>query len=451
MVWYNSFFGKAQSQSHNSPKIFYRPRRGVLSCKKPGGCDVEKGKTILDFSHVFAEKGAFLNNDPNGTKPQDNEAAERRLDRLGRRIDLLMVAALFAAAHQFRQYLHRQRLSRRNPVTNEFLGVLDKDEIAVGVPVGPIVILTRDEANGPLRTADVLHRHHPQLDNFLSSRRSWTSRGVIHHRDRRAGQRSRSFRLMAARFIIEYAVQPAYAQHGQAAAALGHWRRARPRSMERRPASRFQDVAGQDEAKNRLSRSSISAQPAEICCHRCKAAQRARCLSALRHRQDAAGQGRGGRGQRAVLLHLRLGFRGDVRRRRRERVRDLFSRRRRSPRPSSSSTRSTPSAAAETPSSAATTSASRRSTSCSPRSTASTRAKASSFLRPRTGRRSSTKALLRAGRFDRRIIVDRPNSGGRYRTLLRAHEEYQLAEDVDLQQDRTGDRGARSERILRTS
>ena len=42
------------------------------------------------------------------------------------------------------------------------------------------------------------------------------------------------------------------------------------------------------------------------------------------------------------------------------------------------------------------------------------------------------KALLRAGRFDRRIIVDRPNLQGRYQTLRVHTRNIKLAEDVDL-------------------
>ena len=42
------------------------------------------------------------------------------------------------------------------------------------------------------------------------------------------------------------------------------------------------------------------------------------------------------------------------------------------------------------------------------------------------------KALLRAGRFDRRIVVDRPNLEGRYQTLLVHTRNIRLADDVDL-------------------
>lgn len=42
------------------------------------------------------------------------------------------------------------------------------------------------------------------------------------------------------------------------------------------------------------------------------------------------------------------------------------------------------------------------------------------------------KALLRAGRFDRRIIVDRPNLAGRYETLRVHTRKIKLSDDVDL-------------------
>ena len=42
------------------------------------------------------------------------------------------------------------------------------------------------------------------------------------------------------------------------------------------------------------------------------------------------------------------------------------------------------------------------------------------------------KALLRAGRFDRRIIVDRPNLNGRYQTLRVHTKNIRLSDDVDL-------------------
>ena len=104
------------------------------------------------------------------------------------------------------------------------------------------------------------------------------------------------------------------------------------------------------------------------------------------HRQNHAGQGRGRRGQRAVLLHLRLGVRGDVRGHGRVQ----------GPRPVQAGQGEGPlhrlhrrdrrhRQKARRPAAAATTSASRPSTSCSPRWTASRATPASSFWRPPTG------------------------------------------------------------------
>jgi cell division protease FtsH len=78
--------------------------------------------------------------------------------------------------------------------------------------------------------------------------------------------------------------------------------RARLLSMQQKKVT-FKDVAGCDEAKEELK---------EII-EFLRAAGRA-----SRNRQDPAGARRRRRSERAVLLHLRFGLRGDVRRRRRE-------------------------------------------------------------------------------------------------------------------------------------
>ena len=64
--------------------------------------------------------------------------------------------------------------------------------------------------------------------------------------------------------------------------------------------------------------------------------------------------------------------------------------------------------------------------------TASTPARASSSWGPPTGPEVLDKALLRPGRFDRRITVDRPNLAGRLATLQVHTRKIKLAEDVDL-------------------
>ena len=101
--------------------------------------------------------------------------------------------------------------------------------------------------------------------------------------------------------------------------------------------------------------------PEQVHRHRRQAAQGRAAGGLSRYRQDAAGQGRGRRGQRALLLHLRLGLCGDVRGRGRLPCpRPVQGGRPRWRPASSSSTRSTPSAnPATAAASAATTSGSR--------------------------------------------------------------------------------------------
>ncbi len=71
---------------------------------------------------------------------------------------------------------------------------------------------------------------------------------------------------------------------------------------------KFQDVAGEDEAKESLPRSLTSAQPPEIRGNRRQDAQGRVAGRPSGHRQNAAGPGRGRRGRRAVLLHRRQRF-----------------------------------------------------------------------------------------------------------------------------------------------
>ena len=53
------------------------------------------------------------------------------------------------------------------------------------------------------------------------------------------------------------------------------------------------------------------------------------------------------------------------------------------------------------------------------------------------------KALLRAGRFDRRIIVDKPNLAGRLQTLKAAHQKHQAHRGCRPEPDCTGNRWCR--------
>ena len=137
------------------------------------------------------------------------------------------------------------------------------------------------------------------------------------------------------------------------------------------------------------------------------------------HRQDAAGPGRGRRGGRALLLDQRLGVHPDVRGRGRQpRPRPVQHGQGSTPLPSCSSTRSTPWAGIAAPAwAAATTNASRRSTRSSARWTASRQTESVIVMAATNRPDVLDPALLRPGRFDRHITVDRPNlQGPRWRS-----------------------------------
>ena len=111
------------------------------------------------------------------------------------------------------------------------------------------------------------------------------------------------------------------------------------------------------------------------------------------------------------------------------------SRPRRPRRRSSSSTSSTRSAARARrlqPSAAATTSASRRSTRSSPRWTASSPTQAVIVLGATNRPEVLDAALLRPGRFDRRVAVPPPDKDGRQQILEVHTRSLPLADDVDL-------------------
>ena len=82
---------------------------------------------------------------------------------------------------------------------------------------------------------------------------------------------------------------------------------------------KFSDVAGEDEAKENLTEIvDYLHDPAKYHGHRRVHAQGHPARRPSGNRQDDAGQSRRRRGERAVLLHLRFGIRGDVRRHGRE-------------------------------------------------------------------------------------------------------------------------------------
>ena len=84
--------------------------------------------------------------------------------------------------------------------------------------------------------------------------------------------------------------------------------------MEKSTGITFKDVAGQDEAKESLEEIiDFLHNPGKYAAIGAKLPKGRAAGGLPRHRQDIACQGRGGRGQRAVLLHLRLRLCGNVR------------------------------------------------------------------------------------------------------------------------------------------
>ena len=212
------------------------------------------------------------------------------------------------------------------------------------------------------------------------------------------------------------------------AGGLGGFGRSTARRVEPRRANRvtFDDVAGIDEAEDELIEIvDFLKNPSVHAPRRADPARRA-ALRPARHRQDAARPRRGRRGRRGVLLGRRR--RSSSRRSSasaRRACATCSSRPRRPRRRSSSSTSSTRSAAraraTSAGSAAATTSASRRSTRSSRRWTASSRATNVIVIGATNRPEVLDPALLRPGRFDRRIAVQPPDRPGRVEILRDPH------------------------------
>ena len=153
------------------------------------------------------------------------------------------------------------------------------------------------------------------------------------------------------------------------------------------------------------------------------------------HRQDAAGESgrRRGRAFRSSRSTARSSSRCSSASARRA-CATSSSRRGRRRRRSSSSTNSTRSAAPAAPTpTAATTRRSRRSTSCWSSSTASTRRSGLVLLAATNRPEILDPALLRAGRFDRQVLVDRPDKPGRIDIVNVYLKKYKLAADVSAE------------------
>ena len=152
------------------------------------------------------------------------------------------------------------------------------------------------------------------------------------------------------------------------------------------------------------------------------------------HRQDHAGQGSGRRGQRALLLHVRLGVRGDVRGHgRMPKCVTCSTRPRRKPPASCSSTRSTPSARSGTVSLGGNDEREQTLNQLLTEMDGFEDNTGVIILAATNRPESLDPALTRPGRFDRRVPVELPDLKGR-EAILKVHaKKVKLADDVDFQ------------------
>ena len=295
----------------------------------------------------------FLNNDPKNKKPQDNKPQNGDDGRQGRRIIFLVVAALIATLLINSLYTTIANAYLSEITYNEFQDYLDKDQIAeLEFQSDRMVILTRDEAKKPSAQQRLYYTGYiPNVSNDELKARL-DAQGVEYNTEivEQASPIVTFVVTWLLPVIIMYApVQPADAQHVRRSMGGGIGGIGESKAkvyMEKSTGVTFADVAGQDEAKESLvGDHRFPAQPAEIRRHRRKAARRARCWSALRAparrcwpRPSPARPACRSSPSPAPILSRCSSASAQAA------CAICSSRRRRSPRPSSSSTRSTPSA-----------------------------------------------------------------------------------------------------------
>ena len=229
-----------------------------------------------------------MNNDPKGKKPQDNKPQNGDDGRQGRRIIFLMVAALIATLLINSLYTTIANAYLSEITYNEFQTYLDKDEIAeLEFQSDRMVILTRDEAKKPSSQQRLYYTGYiPNVSNDdLKDRLD--AQGVEYNTEI----------VEQASPIVTFVVTwllPVIIMYALFSLLM--------RGMTKRMGGGIGGI-GESKAKVYMEKST-------------EAPQGRTAGRPSGHRQDASGQGRRGRGKRSVLLHFRLRFRGNVRRRR---------------------------------------------------------------------------------------------------------------------------------------
>ena len=199
-----------------------------------------------------------MNNDPKGKKPQDNKPQNNDDGRQGRRIVFLMVAALIATLLINSVYTSIANAYLSEIPYNEFQEYLDKDEIAeLEFQSDRIVILTREEAKKPAAQQRMYYTGIiPNYDNS-ELKAQLDKQGVIYNTEivEQASPIVTFILTWLLPIIIMYALfsllmRSMSKRMGGGIGGIGESKA--KVYMEKSTGVTFADVAGQDEAKESL-------------------------------------------------------------------------------------------------------------------------------------------------------------------------------------------------------
>ena len=380
-----------------------------------------------------------MNNDPNGKKPQDNKPQNNDDGRQGRRIVFLMVAALIATLLINSVYTSIANAYLSEIPYNEFQEYLDKDEIAeLEFQSDRIVILTREEAKKPAAQQRMYYTGIiPNYDNSeLTAQRD--KQGVIYNTEivEQASPIVTFVVTWLLPVIIMYALfsllmRGMTKRMGGGIGGIGESKA--KVYMEKSTGITFADVAGQDEAKESLVEIiDFLHNPQKYAAIGAKLPKGALLVGPPGTGKTLLAKAVAGEasvpffsisGSDFVEMFVGVGA---------SRVRDLFQQ----------AAKVAPAiifideidAIGRTRDSKFGGNDEREQTlnQLLAEIDGFDSSKGVVILAATNRPEILDKALLRAGRFDRRIIVDRPNLAGRYQTLRVHTKNIKLAEDVDL-------------------
>jgi len=380
-----------------------------------------------------------LNNDPNGKKPQDNKPQNNDDGRQGRRIVFLMVAALIATLLINSVYTSIANAYLSEIPYNEFQEYLDKDEIAeLEFQSDRIVILTREEAKKPAAQQRMYYTGIiPNYDNS-ELKAQLDKQGVIYNTEivEQASPIVTFVVTWLLPVIIMYALfsllmRSMSKRMGGGIGGIGESKA--KVYMEKSTGVTFADVAGQDEAKESLVEIiDFLHNPQKYAAIGAKLPKGALLVGPPGTGKTLLAKAVAGEasvpffsisGSDFVEMFVGVGA---------SRVRDLFQQ----------AAKVAPAiifideidAIGRTRDSKFGGNDEREQTlnQLLAEIDGFDSSKGVVILAATNRPEILDKALLRAGRFDRRIIVDRPNLAGRYQTLRVHTKNIKLAEDVDL-------------------